>query len=122
MRQRQLILVLLLLLFSFSTTTTTAQWAPRPCKTPPLNNLTTRLSLQPASVLLASPGRCDDYSAVCADSEQNLYLACWFLGEGDCKCKGMRQYNKCMEEVDCPGYGEAFMIQQNCENQQPIIP
>lgn len=57
---------------------------------------------------------CDDWREYCADAELNTYNACWFLGEGDCWCKGMRTFNKCMKEVGCNGYSEQFMTQQNC--------
>lgn len=57
---------------------------------------------------------CDDYSVVCEDAAWRTYTSCEFWGLGDCWCKAKRHYNKCMNDVGCPGLSASHMQQQGC--------
>lgn len=57
---------------------------------------------------------CDDYSVVCEDVAYRTMTSCDYWGLGDCFCKGQRAYNKCMNDVGCPGVSASAMSQQGC--------
>lgn len=57
---------------------------------------------------------CDDYQTVCADVGYRAMIYCDFWGLGDCFCKGRRAYNKCMNDVGCPGVSAEAMMRDGC--------
>lgn len=57
---------------------------------------------------------CDDYSVVCEDVAYRTMTSCDYWGLGDCFCKGQRAYNKCMNDVGCPGISALAMARQGC--------
>lgn len=57
---------------------------------------------------------CDDYSVVCEDVAYRTMASCDYWGLGDCFCKGQRAYNKCMNDVGCPGISALAMSRMGC--------